>query len=207
MYCTILDDAKSTRVIGHESLSLTWGGSRQLKAASVTGLANGWPSFLAAESFQAFISGEMKRRVAPIEFATGDGVRALAYEADLLPLVCEAYVAATRGNAVHQAQRPTVDACNLLIRGLAGVGIVALVDEASGFQADRARDELVNILEAYVAPQLMPWVRRFPPSFFEQIYRLQGWSSNRGQLSGPPESATSSISTSMGGLPRAPSTN
>jgi len=62
-----------------------------------------------------------------------------------------------------------------LIRGLARVGIIALVDEATGYQEVRARQELQRILEAYVQAELRPWIKTFPDEFFKEIYRLQGW--------------------------------
>src|SRR6266487_4094688 len=52
---------------------------------------------------------------------------------------------------------------------------LALVDEATGYQAERDKDELQTILSAYIAPELMPWTRRFPPEFYEQMFRLWGW--------------------------------
>jgi hypothetical protein len=67
------------------------------------------------------------------------------------------------------------ETAQLLLRGFAHVGIIALVDEATGYQAERARDELNKILEAYIAKELLPWTRRFPDEFFRQIYRLHGW--------------------------------
>lgn len=53
--------------------------------------------------------------------------------------------------------------------------ITALVDEATGYQEVRARQELQRILDAYIAAELRPWTRMFPPEFFEQVYRMQGW--------------------------------
>jgi hypothetical protein len=61
------------------------------------------------------------------------------------------------------------------MRGLARVGIIALVDEATGFQYDRARTALVEILEEFVAKELRKWVKTFPNEFYEQICRLRGW--------------------------------
>ena len=61
------------------------------------------------------------------------------------------------------------------MRGLAHVGIIALVDEATGYQEDRARDELIKILDAYVQEELRPWTRMFPEEFFKQTYRLLNW--------------------------------
>ncbi len=33
--------------------------------------------------------------------------------------------------------------------------------------------------------ELLPWARRFPPEFFEEIYRLNGWPFVEGNLRGP----------------------
>ena len=59
------------------------------------------------------------------------------------------------------------------MRGFARVGIIALVDEATGFQKDRAKDALAQILEAFVAKELQPYVKTFPSDFYEQLFRLR----------------------------------
>ena len=64
----------------------------------------------------------------------------------------------------------------MLVRALAKVGIVALVDEATGFQVDRDRDELHRLLAVYLAEERLAWAKRFPDEFYRQIYRLKGWS-------------------------------
>jgi P63C domain len=61
-----------------------------------------------------------------------------------------------------------------LVRGFARVGIIALVDEATGFQRDRTRDALARILEAFVAKELQPWVETFPDDYYAQLFRLRG---------------------------------
>ncbi len=66
------------------------------------------------------------------------------------------------------------DQCEVLLRGFARVGIIALVDEATGYQKDRARDALAQILEAFVAKELQPWVKKFPTEFYEEMFRLRG---------------------------------
>src|SRR5208283_382525 len=65
-------------------------------------------------------------------------------------------------------------ACDILVRGLAQVGIIALVDEATGYQRDRAADALAKILEAFIAKELQPWVKTFPSDYYEQLFRLRG---------------------------------
>jgi hypothetical protein len=90
-------------------------------------------------------------------------------------MVCEAYLDADDHDRILDSQTQIVAACKLLIRGLARVGITALVDEATGFQEERAKDELARILEHYISAELIPWVKQFPDEFFRHIYRLQGW--------------------------------
>ena len=62
----------------------------------------------------------------------------------------------------------------VLIRAFATVGIIALVDEATGYQAIRAKDSLSRILEAFIAKELQPWVKTFPDDFYKQLFRLRG---------------------------------
>jgi P63C domain len=62
-----------------------------------------------------------------------------------------------------------------LVRSLSKLGIIALVDEATGYQKVRARDELQKILAGYIAAELLPWSKRFPDSFYEELHRVRGW--------------------------------
>lgn len=61
---------------------------------------------------------------------------------------------------------------DILVRGFARVGIIALVDEATGYQRDRDKDNLAKILEAFVAKEIQPYVKTFPSDFYEQLFRL-----------------------------------
>ena len=63
--------------------------------------------------------------------------------------------------------------CEILLRGFARVGIIALVDEAAGFQSDRTSTALAKILEAFVAKELQKWVKTFPSEYYEEIFRLR----------------------------------
>ena len=56
----------------------------------------------------------------------------------------------------------------------------ALVDEATGYQAERGPDDLSWFLEAYIARELLPWTKRFPDEFFKCIYTLHGWDYKEG---------------------------
>ena len=62
-----------------------------------------------------------------------------------------------------------------VLRALAHVVTPALVDEATGYEEVRVRNELHRILDAYIAEELLPWTKRFPDEFYRQLVRLRGW--------------------------------
>src|SRR5262245_28077671 len=99
--------------------------------------------------------------------------------ARLLPIVGEGHLAFRGAGVAEQGKVPAryqrmIVAADVLIRALANVGIIALVDEATGFQRDRASDALAKILEMFIAKELLPYVRMFPQAYYEQLFRLRG---------------------------------
>lgn len=101
---------------------------------------------------------------------------AIGWRAPLLPEVCKVFLSARDAGALLPSQIRTAQHCDILLRGMATVGIIALVDEATGFQYIRDRVALQEILDQYIGHELARWVRRFPKEFYEQIFRLKGWS-------------------------------
>lgn len=58
------------------------------------------------------------------------------------------------------------------MRAFARVGIVALIDEATGYQKDRDKQALAKILEAFVAKELQPWLKTFPDEYYSELFRI-----------------------------------
>lgn len=112
----------------------------------------------------------------PILFSPpGGGRAAFGYEATLLADLCDVILEARREGKLQKQQEHVAAQCEILVRGFARVGIIALVDEATGYQDLRARDALADILEAFIADELRKWVRTFPADFYKEIFRLNGW--------------------------------
>jgi hypothetical protein len=157
------------------------GRSRSPKAGTgVLSTVDGLPFFLQAEVLKPFISEELVKSTAPIFFRTTKGKKAVGYDAELLPRVCEVYLRfrdqyAAQGETVPNQYKHIIYACDVLMRGLAHVGIVALVDEATGYQEVRDRLALQAILDAYLRKELAAWARCFPDEFYQEIFRLRGW--------------------------------
>lgn len=124
----------------------------------------------------------------PIKFRLPDGSKRTAYgfEATILADVCDMVLSARKNGALVPQQIHIADQCELLVRGFARVGIIALVDEATGFQRDRTRDALSRILEAFIAKELQPWVRTFPAEYYQEMFRLRSLPYDASSVKRPP---------------------
>lgn len=97
------------------------------------------------------------------------------YEATVLADICDAFLEARKHITLSPRQKIIAEQCEILIRGFAKVGIIALVDEATGYQHDRENDELQKILKAYISEELLPWQKKFPDIYYQELFRLNGW--------------------------------
>lgn len=97
------------------------------------------------------------------------------YEATLLADLCDAFLEARKHISLSPRQTIIAEQCEVLIRAFAKVGITALVDEATGYQYEREKDELQQILRKYISEELLPWQKRFPDIFYKELFRLNGW--------------------------------
>ncbi|HEV2989435.1 MAG TPA: P63C domain-containing protein [Candidatus Angelobacter sp.] len=186
LICGVLDNG--TRVFSARGVTRAMGGKQTGKASNSVDGALPFPSFLAADNIKGFIDNDlMARLISPIHYRPKHGGRsAFGYEATLLGDICNVILDANDSAPLRINQRHLVATAKTLSRGFQKVGIVALVDEATGYQDERPKDELSKILEAYIAPELMPWTRMFPAEFFKQIYRIQGWSYQEGSAKRTP---------------------
>lgn len=171
--CYVLEDG--TRVLTQRTFLQALG-----RKGGVRGLREGQesdaalPPILRGKAIRPFISTDTVEKATPIVFSPPHGGRASGYNALLLPDVCEIFLAAREAGVLPYQQRDMATRAEILVRGLARVGIVALVDEATGYQELRTRDALARILEAYIDKELNAWVSTFPADFYRELFRLRG---------------------------------
>jgi hypothetical protein len=130
------------------------------------------PVFLAAKNLKPFITNEIERNSKPIVF-TWNGAEMIGYKAEFLLDVCNVFLDAERLGALRPNQAHIADQCRILQRSFAKLGVVGLVDEATGYQRLRSHDALSRLLEQYVEKEIQQWVKTFPDSFYEQLFRLR----------------------------------
>lgn len=168
--CYVLEDGRrvlqQTGLIG--ALNMSHGGSYSMGGDRLAKFAN-------QGRLSPYVSKDLIERTAyPIKFRTPKGSLAYGYEATVLADLCEAVLAARAAGVLQKQQEHIAKQAEILVRGFARIGIIALVDEATGYQSDRARDALAKILETFIAKELQAYVQTFPVDYYRELFRLRG---------------------------------
>lgn len=133
------------------------------------------PAFMDAKNLQSLISSDLREVIKRVPYLDKNNREKEGYKADILPLVADLYLRARQAGILTTNQIDTAQKAEILIRSLARIGITALVDEATGYQYERERNELQKILKAFISEELLKWEKRFPDDFYKEIFRLNGW--------------------------------
>lgn len=176
--CYVLDDGR--RVIPTNSmldtLSMARGGSM------VRGM-NRLELFASRDRIKPYISNELMARIRePIRFKANNTVT-YGYDSDTLIDIAEAVIKADNSGTLQKQQAAIAHQCRVITSSLTRLGLIALIDEATGYQTKRESDELQQILSAYLLPEHRPWMQTIPQEFTREIYRVYGWkrtTDNRG---------------------------
>lgn len=165
--CYVLDNGDrmvSTRGM-MKGLGRTWRG-RKYSGTEM-------PVFLEAKNLKPYLSEELLSESVVTDFLIPNGMMAEGIRAELVPNICETYLRARDAGVLTASQIKIAMQADLLMRGLAHVGIVALIDEATGFQDERDRRALATILEKFIAKELRRWVKTFPLDYYRELCRLR----------------------------------
>lgn len=176
--CHVLDDGRrvfSERGLS-DGLSHVRSGSEYKRRKELVAQEKGSLPVFMSDIVAAYLSKEVQERLMqPVHFRTkGGGIPSRGIEAELLPDICEAFLEArANGSLTTASQQRKADAAEKIVRGLAKVGAIALIDEVTGYQFERDRDELQRLLEKYVTEEFRPWTRRFPSEYYRIIFELK----------------------------------
>lgn len=171
--CYVLEDG--TRILSQRGLNevfgITHGGGSNDGGQKL-------PRFVGLKALEPFIPKDLTAGISePIKFTPphgGNPVGGIA--ATVLTDICNVWLRAREAGALStERQLATAQKAEILTRGFAHVGIIALVDEATGYQGVRPKDALQAYLEILIRKELAAWAKKFPDEFYENIYKLKGW--------------------------------
>lgn len=140
---------------------------------------------LKAQWIQPFLGLDIKQWLTnidddQIERVSGTrGKDFIPFESELFVDLCSSYVKAKNSGLFNGPrwikQSKTADKMLAIMSAFAKVGLVSLIDEITGYQEIREKDDLQKILAQYVRKEFLPWTKRFPDEFYIEMFRLRGW--------------------------------
>ncbi|GAO98978.1 P63C domain protein [Caedimonas varicaedens] len=172
--CYVLEDG--TRVLSGRGMQAALGLGEKVSGKK---LGNLLKSPRLGAFFDPGILEKFERKIAFIRpNSSGHIPTTYGYEATLLIDLCNALIDAHRAGVLNPEQTLYAEQAEMIVRTVAKVGIIALIDEATGYEDDREHKALQKILKAYMSAELVAWAKRFPDDFYRQIFRLKGWDWN-----------------------------
>jgi hypothetical protein len=181
--CAVLSTGQ--RLLTLSGFMRALGRARQAKGRQYYDGDVNMPAFLTAKNLKPFIPDDLRVTSSQLSFRTLKGKPAYGFDAELLPKVCYVFLDADRKGALVTAQKHIAERAHVLAKGLSQVGIIALVDEATGYQEIRDRLALQEILDKYLRKEQAAWAKRFSDDFYQEIFRLRGWTWRGMQINRP----------------------
>lgn len=113
----------------------------------------------------------------PIKFTREKkgGLPTNGYPAELIPAICNSVLQLSTAYKLPIELNESAVRSRILLNGFANVGILALVDEATGYQEYRDKHALQDILDKYLRQDYAAWAKCFPDEFYKEMFRLKGW--------------------------------
>ncbi|AIC93067.1 P63C domain-containing protein [Shouchella lehensis] len=144
------------------------------------------PRMLGANYIQEYLSEDLKSwlietdqgRVQRIQPPEG-GNSFHAFKATLLVDLADAFYRAKNDGIFDKNsmshQKDLAQRLYNITLAFSKVGINALIDEITGYQEVREKNELQKLLDLYVEGLFQPWEKRFPEDSYREIFRLKDW--------------------------------
>jgi hypothetical protein len=90
--------------------------------------------------------------------------------------ICTAYVTALDEGALQtERQREIAAQAGMFLAACAKTGLIALIDEATGYQYERAQDALRLKLKLFLEEEMREWEKTFPDQLWLEFGRLTNW--------------------------------
>ena len=164
----VLED--ETRVLSQRSM-VAGLGLRSRGGSS--GIATKVPRFLTSKVLEPFISNELLIKLEnPILFTAPKGQKVFGYSAEIFLEVIDVVLAAKNANKLLKLQQHVGLRCEALKKALPAIGIIALIDESTGYQKIRERDALKILVKKYITESFRPWIKEFHDDLFSGIDKI-----------------------------------
>lgn len=137
-------------------------------------------AFLELDAIKPFVNNELAMALAePVRFVRPGrgGKPAIAFEATLLIDLCEAIINAMNAGALRANYIPLFRQAQIVTLSFAKAGIIAAIDEVTGYQQVREQNEIQKIVDKYLTDYAQKWAKVFPDEFWDKLLKAKGFES------------------------------
>jgi hypothetical protein len=96
------------------------------------------------------------------------------YDCTVLIDICDTIIEAAKAKKLAPGQESLALQAEIIIRASAKLGIVALVDDATGFIADKRREQYRELFKEFIREEVRAYQVEFPDQLFDVIYKIYG---------------------------------
>jgi hypothetical protein len=133
-------------------------------------------SYLRVKTLERFLPHDLDEQFFEISIAQVVNKTVQAMSASAFIDICRAYSRARDTGALSsEAQLSIAIRSSVLLAAFAKTGIEAAIDEATGYQYERASDALKTRLNLFLEEEMRPWEKTFPDELWIQFGRLTRW--------------------------------
>ncbi len=152
--------------------------SRTSATTALSGIRHGGDlaSYVGAESLRPYLGINLEDELIQFRLVGVEHKNVFGITAETFLAICKAYQAAYNDGALKtERQKEIAKQAGSFLAACSSVGLIALIDEATGYQYDRADDALRVKLRAYLEEEMRPWEKTFPDELWREFGRLTGW--------------------------------
>jgi hypothetical protein len=148
---------------------------REVVGALTGNKKGGLERYLSAPNLQPFVPEKYKGEIwdqGIIKFQY-NAREAHGFEAEDLIDICNMYIEANNaGDVLLKSQLPLAKKAQIIVNAFAKTGVIAVIDEATGYQKYRKKDALRLLVQSYIIEEARQWMKEFPDEFFEELDRI-----------------------------------
>lgn len=170
--CHVLNNAHKDRVISGRGMQNCLGFSRTSSGLALTGFVT--------SKLARFLPEETLHKLStPLKFerigSGGSAPETYANYATGLIDIANAIIQANRSGLLSGFQQQYAIKAEIIIASVAKVGIIALIDEATGFIEDKERFEYRELFKEFIRQQAAQYEKQFPDQFYDIFYKISGY--------------------------------
>lgn len=177
--CAVLEDGERVIVdrtvanaFGVKGSGAYWAKKRQNKSALL-------PEYVSQEYLKPYISKKVRINLSkPIIYKNKSGKISEGISARCLPDICDIWITAHKKGALHDLPEKiniiSENAYNIL-KAFAHVGIIALIDEVTGYQDIRVKNALEEILNKHLLEDAKKYEVTYPLELYKAWFKLRNW--------------------------------